>query len=104
MTLGRADVESIHAGVAHLRGLLDLLSWRRVALQPRSTLQRENNDWVQFIGPFSRDVLEQALHALPRHQRVSLRRQVAELDVRFLEKALNNPSVDPSLPWWWRRI
>ncbi|MGM0724201.1 MAG: hypothetical protein ACQEXM_27600, partial [Actinomycetota bacterium] len=81
----------------------DLLSWRRVTLKPRSTLQRENNDWVQFIGPFSRDVLEQALHALPRHRRASLRRQIAQLDARFLDKTLNNPTADPSLPWWWRR-
>lgn len=81
----------------------DLLSWRRVALQPRSTLQRENNDWVQFIGPFSRDALEHALHALPRRRRASLRRQIARLDARFSDKTLNDPTVDPALPWWWRR-
>ena len=43
------------------------------------------------------------MHALPRHHRASLRRQIAQFDALFLDKTLNNPTVDPSLPWWWRR-
>jgi hypothetical protein len=81
----------------------DLLAWRNVARKPCSELQRENNDWVQFIGPFARDILEQAMRALPRHHRAALRRQVAQYDALFLDRTLNNPTVDRSLPWWWRR-
>lgn len=81
----------------------ELLAWRNVARKPRSVLQRQNNDWVQFIGPFARDILEQAMHALPRQHRALLRRQVARFDVLFWEKTLNDPALDPSLPWWWRR-
>jgi hypothetical protein len=66
-------------------------------------LQRENNDWVQFIGPFARDALEQAMRALPRNHSAPLRRQVTRFDGMFLDKTLNNPFVDPSLPWWFRR-
>jgi hypothetical protein len=81
----------------------ELISWRRVAHLPRSALGRENNDWVQFVGPLARDALEQAIRALPRRRRAPLRRRVARLDALFEAKTLNNPLADPSLPWWSRR-
>lgn len=77
--------------------------WRDIARKPRSALQEENNDWTQFVGPLARDVLEHAMRALPRQQSASLRRQTARLDALFLSKTLNDPAIDPSLPWWWRR-
>lgn len=66
-------------------------------------LQGENNDWVRFVGPIAREALEQALCALPRHQRAPLRREIAELDLLFVDKTLNNPLAHPSQPWWFRR-
>jgi hypothetical protein len=43
------------------------------------------------------------MRALPRNHSAPLRRQVTRFDGMFLHKTLNNPFVDPSLPWWFRR-
>ncbi|GAA1167676.1 hypothetical protein [Pseudonocardia alaniniphila] len=65
-------------------------------------LQGENNDLVLYVGPIAREALEQAVCALPLRQRAPLRRQIAKLDLLFLDKTLNNPLAHPS-PWWFRR-
>lgn len=82
----------------------ELLAWRRAARQPRSVLGRQYNDWAEFIGPFARDALEQAMHALPRRHRASLRRRIVRYDALFRDKTVNDPTIDPSLPWWSRRM
>jgi hypothetical protein len=80
----------------------NLLTRRDVARRPLSGLQGEHDDWVQHVGPLAREALEQAMCALPPHQRAPLRREVAKLDRLFLKKTLNSPGVH-STPWWFRR-
>src|SRR3954468_10725040 len=69
----------------------DLTTWRKVARMPRSALGRDNNDWVQFVGPLARNALEEAMRALNGRQRAALRREVARLDALFAQKTLNDP-------------
>ena len=82
---------------------LALTGWRRVAHKPRSALQKDNNDWVQFGGPLDRNTLEEAMRALNRRQRAPLHREIARLDALFEQKTLNDPLANPSLLWWSRR-
>ncbi|MFJ2838215.1 MULTISPECIES: hypothetical protein [Nocardia] len=51
----------------------------------------------------SREVLEQALCALPRAAARELRVLVRPLDERFLSRTHPDPTAAPDSPWWQRR-
>jgi hypothetical protein len=84
--LDRPTINSEQVGQA-------LATWQHVAHLPRDVLSGPHNDWTDFIGPTARAQLEQALHALSQ-------RQAAET---LRAKTLNNPTAEPSQPWWAKR-
>ncbi|MFI9762494.1 hypothetical protein ACIHFB_31745 [Streptomyces sp. NPDC051963] len=49
---------------------------------------------------YSRDVLEEVLHALPARSARELRRLVAVLDARIVSRAQVIPVPSPGVPWW----
>lgn len=82
---------------------VEIDQWRKVCSAPRSELAKPNNDWAEIIGPMARNRLESAIQAFDRASAAPLRREVSQLDVKFEDKTLNDPDLDPSLPWWSRR-
>lgn len=52
----------------------------------------------------ARELLEQALHALPTGSARELRRLVAPLDERFLAATVHDPPRSAGLRWWVRRV
>ncbi|WP_375424794.1 hypothetical protein [uncultured Friedmanniella sp.] len=82
---------------------LELQAWRDVVRQPVSILSGPLNDWIEFIGPSARAVLDEADQALNRRDGAPLRRELARLDAEFERKTRHNPLSDPRLPWWSRR-
>jgi len=81
----------------------ELQRWREVVQLPTSTLTAPHNDWVEFIGPSARSVLEAAVDALNLRASAPLRAELARLDPEFERKTSHNPLADPKLPWWSRR-
>ncbi|MFF5228026.1 hypothetical protein [Dactylosporangium sp. NPDC000521] len=77
---------------------------------------RRAGRWIDLAGQcpspscdigHQRDVLEAALHALPRDAARELRRLVAALDEEFLRKTLPDPRAATRGAWharaWWRQ-
>lgn len=81
----------------------ELRAWREVVQLPASTLAAPFNDWTQFIGPFARGLLEDAVSALNRRDGAPLRDELARLDAEYERKTAPNPFADPALPAWARR-
>ena len=81
----------------------ELQTWRDLVHLPTSVLWAPHNDWVEFIGPTARAVLDAADRALNRRDGAPLRAELARLDREFAGKTSHNPFTDPSLPWWARR-
>lgn len=81
----------------------ELRTWQKVVSLPESVLSAPHNDWVEFIGPMARSVLDAADHALSRRAGAPFRAQLARLDAEFARKTSANPFADPALPWWARR-
>ncbi|WP_051393228.1 hypothetical protein [Glycomyces arizonensis] len=81
------------------------MTWRRRAFGPYRQLtascEHFEYDYLYF-GPPPRDVLEFAVHRLPRKSASELRRLLAPIDRHFLERTLPNPLAPPG-PWWKRR-
>jgi hypothetical protein len=94
--LDRPTINSEQVGQA-------LATWQHVAHLPRDVLSGPHNDWTDFIGPTARAQLEQALHALSQRQAASLRTLVERADETLRAKTLNNPTAEPSQPWWAKR-
>ncbi|MEU0559556.1 hypothetical protein [Dactylosporangium sp. NPDC006015] len=79
---------------------------------------RQAGRWIDLAGQcpspscdisFQRDILEAALHALPRDAARELRRLVAALDEEFLRKTLPDPWAAARGPrharaWWRQRL
>ncbi|GLW53776.1 hypothetical protein [Kitasatospora phosalacinea] len=53
---------------------------------------------------YARDVLETALHRLPRPARTPLRVLVDRLDEEFRRRTLPDPLAAHPAPWWHRRL
>ncbi|SEP95165.1 hypothetical protein SAMN05421756_10245 [Microlunatus flavus] len=80
-----------------------LREWAEVVGRSEAELSAPHNDWAELVGPSAREVLEDALHALPRRASRPLRAEVARLDAVFERKTSPNPFADPSRRWWARR-
>ncbi|MDN3241323.1 hypothetical protein [Glycomyces tritici] len=77
--------------------------WQRVTGGPaRRAQDHAVHADCELCNPPSRDVLELALHLLPRRSAQELRHLVAPLDERFLRLTIPLPSKPPG-PWWARR-
>lgn len=81
----------------------ELQTWRYLVHLPTSVLWAPHNDWVEFIGPAARSVLDAADQALNRRDGTPLRAELVRLDREFARKTSHNPFTDSSLPWWARR-
>lgn len=79
--------------------------WRRIANRPTPSpvgYGFNNECGVWGCCPPSRDALELAIRGLPARPARELRRLVAPLDERFLNRTFADPSAPPG-PWWTRR-
>lgn len=79
--------------------------WRRIANRPTPAplgygFAGECGIWG--CCPPSRDALELAILRLPARPARELRRLVAPLDERFLDRTYSDPTAPPG-PWWTRR-
>ncbi|MDA1361717.1 hypothetical protein O1R50_18965 [Glycomyces luteolus] len=74
--------------------------WHRAVSGPaRRARDHARHADCELCNPPSRDVLELALHLLPRRSAQELRRLVAPLDERFMRLTIPLPGKPPG-PWW----
>jgi hypothetical protein len=74
--------------------------WHRIVSGPaRRARDHALHADCEWCNPPSRDVLELALHRLPRRAARELRELVEPLDERFLRLTIPLPSKPPG-PWW----
>ncbi|MBS2966846.1 hypothetical protein KGA66_27675 [Actinocrinis puniceicyclus] len=82
-----------------------LRQWSRVAHRPGLALS--GGCGCALCNPFymndEREVLELALHALPRGAARELRALVEPLDALYLARSWQNPSTPAHYAWWARR-
>jgi hypothetical protein len=77
--------------------------WQRVVSGPaRRARDHATHADFELCNPPSREVLELALHLLPRRSAQELRRLAEPLDERFLQRTLPKPQLTEG-PWWWFR-
>lgn len=76
----------------------ELQRWREVVQLPMSTLAAPHNDWVEFIGPSARSVLDDAVQALNWRAGAPLRAELARLDPQFERKTSHNPLAVGAAP------
>lgn len=79
------------------------MTWRRRAFGPARCLTASCRTCEYFYDPPPRDVLETALHLLPRRPASELRRLLEPIDRRILHRTLPDPFAPPG-PWWSRRL
>jgi hypothetical protein len=77
------------------------LEWRRQVHGPRRNLLNGGRT-CGCCDPPDRSVLDDALRRLPKRQSRELRRLIAPLDERYLQRTLPDPHAPPG-PWWLRR-
>lgn len=82
-----------------------LRRWSKVARQP--DLEPMGGSCCPLCNPFymndERELLELALHALPRRAARELRALIEPLDEFYLERSWQNPSAPAHYAWWARR-
>lgn len=77
--------------------------WARQASGPARRLTADTCCLYGCCGPDPRELLELAVHLLPRRSARELRGLLEPIDRRFRERTLPDPFAPPG-PWWTRRL
>ena len=80
-----------------------LHEWRHVTRWPWQDLTRHYEDWTDYIAPAARQVIEDAMDALPHRSARELAAIVAPWDELYRSKTAHNPFADPARGLWMQR-